>query len=252
MSDRRIDFNCDVGEGCGDDAAILPWISSANIACGGHAGDDATMRATLRLCRDLGVAAGAHPGFDDPQHFGRRTLALPREAITRLVLEQLARLAAIAGEEGVRLTHAKPHGALYNLAADDHSTAAAIVEAIAMFDASLALYALSGSALANAGEAAGLRVAHEVFAERGYDANGRLLPRGQPGAVLDSLDDAVTQARALAGHGHVRSADGDLLALRADTLCLHGDRLDAAEFARVLRGALEADGIRILAFGART
>lgn len=250
MTVRCIDFNCDVGEGCGDDAAILPWISSANIACGSHAGDAGTMHATLRLCRQLGVAAGAHPGFDDPRHFGRRSLMLPREAIVQLVREQLARLAAIADDEGVRLTHAKPHGALYNLAADDRTTAGAIVEAIVGFDASLALYALSGSQLASAGEAAGLRVAHEVFAERGYGANGRLLPRGQPGAVLESLDEAVMQARELAGHGRVRSADGDMLELRADTLCLHGDRNDAAGFARALRGALEADGIRVLAFGA--
>ncbi|MGQ4661021.1 5-oxoprolinase subunit PxpA [Lysobacter sp. F6437] len=250
MTSRRIDFNCDVGEGCGNDAAILPWISSANIACGGHAGDAGTMRATLRLCRDLGVAAGAHPGFDDPRHFGRRTLALPREAIVQLVSGQLAGLAAIAAGEGVRLTHAKPHGALYNLAADDRAIADAIVAAIVGFDGSLALYALSGSELARAGEAAGLRVAHEVFAERGYGADGRLLPRGQPGAVLESLDEAVAQARELAGHGRVRSADGELLQLRADTLCLHGDRSDAAGFARALRGALEADGIRVLTFGA--
>jgi UPF0271 protein len=250
MNGRRIDFNCDVGEGCGDDAAILPWVSSANIACGGHAGDADTMRATLRLCRALGIAAGAHPGFDDPVHFGRRPLALPGEAITRLVREQLARLAALAAEEGVRLTHAKPHGALYNQAADDRAIAEAVVAAIVDSDASLALYALSGSQLAHAGEAAGLRVAHEVFAERGYDATGRLLPRGQPGAVLESLGQAVAQARELAGHGRVRSAAGDCLRLRADTLCLHGDRDDAAGFARALRGALEADGIEVVAFGA--
>lgn len=251
-STRRIDFNCDVGEGCGDDAAILPWVSSASIACGGHAGDDDTMRATLRLCREHGVAAGAHPGYEDREHFGRRALDLPRGTIVRLVREQVLRLAAIADAEGVRLAHVKPHGALYNRAADDAAVADAIVEAVAGLGIPLALYALSGSRLAAAGEAAGLRVAHEVFAERGYGRDARLLPRGRPGAVVASLEDAVGQARELAGHGRVASADGHALALRADTLCLHGDRADAAAFARALRTALEADGIRVLPFVPQT
>lgn len=245
---KRIDFNCDVGEGCGDDAAIVPWISSASIACGGHAGDAGTMRATLRLCREHRVAAGAHPGYEDPEHFGRRALDLPREAITRLVRDQVLRLAHIADDEGVRLTHVKPHGALYNRAADDAQTAGAIVEAISGLDVPLALYALSGSHLAAAGESAGLRVAHEVFAERGYGRDARLLSRDRPGAVIASLEQAVKQTRDLAGHGRVVSADGHTLALRADTLCLHGDRADAAGFARALRAALEADGIQVLSF----
>jgi UPF0271 protein len=242
----RIDFNCDLGEGCGDDAAILPYVSSANIACGGHAGDEATMRETLRLCREHGVAAGAHPGYDDPEHFGRRTLPLSRDEIGMLMLNQLARLAAVAADEGVRLTHVKPHGALYNLAADDRIVAEAIVGAVAAFDPNLIVYGLSQSQLTDAAEAAGLRVAHEVFAERGYARNGRLLPRGQPGAVIESLDDAIAQVHGLVVRGEVATADGGSIALRADTLCLHGDRSDAPAFARALRAALEADGIRIL------
>lgn len=242
----RIDFNCDLGEGCGDDAAILPFVSSANIACGGHAGDEATMRETLRLCREHGVAAGAHPGYDDPEHFGRRTLPLSRDEIGMLMLNQLARLAAVAADEGVRLTHVKPHGALYNLAADDRIVAEAIVGAVAAFDPNLIVYGLSQSQLTDAAEAAGLRVAHEVFAERGYARNGRLLPRGQPGAVIESLDDAIAQVRGLVVRGEVATADGGRIALRADTLCLHGDRSDAPAFARAVRAALEADGIRIL------
>jgi UPF0271 protein len=243
----RIDFNCDLGEGCGDDAAILPYVSSANIACGGHAGDDASMRATLRLCRQHGVAAGAHPGFEDPEHFGRRTLPLSRDEIGMLMLGQMARLAAIAADEGVRLTHVKPHGALYNLAADDRIVADAIVAAVAAFDPKLIVYGLAQSQLTDAAESAGLRVAHEVFAERGYAANGRLLPRGQAGAVIESLEQSIQQVRDLVLHGEVAVADGGRIALRADTLCLHGDRGDAPAFARAVHEALQADGIRIAA-----
>ncbi|RDZ29728.1 LamB/YcsF family protein [Lysobacter silvisoli] len=245
-----MDFNCDLGEGCGDDAAILPYVSSANIACGGHAGDEATMRATLRLCREHGVAAGAHPGYDDPEHFGRRVLPLDRDEISMLVLRQLARLAALADDEGLRLSHMKPHGALYNLAADDRIVAEAIVGAVAAFDPKLAVYGLSGSELTAAAEAAGLRAVHEVFAERGYGGNGRLLPRGTPGAVLETLDEAIAQVHGLAKRGEVVAAGGQRLQLRADSLCLHGDRADAPAFARAVRAALEADGIRILAIDA--
>ncbi|QQP97703.1 LamB/YcsF family protein [Lysobacter enzymogenes] len=243
----RIDFNCDLGEGCGDDAAILPYVTSANIACGGHAGDAATMRDTLRLCRAHGVAAGAHPGYADREHFGRRALALSGEQVVALVRDQLARLAAIAAEEGVALTHLKPHGALYNLAADDRDVAEAIAAAVAGFDPGLIVFGLAQSELTDAAARRGLRVAHEVFAERGYAANGRLLPRGQPGAVIESLDEAVAQVRELAVHGRVRAAGGESIELRADTLCLHGDRSDAPQFARAVRAALEADGVRVAA-----
>ena len=245
----HLDFNCDLGEGCGSDADIVPFISSASIACGAHAGDEATMRATIQLCRDHGVAIGAHPSFEDREHFGRRELALDRDEIARLVQSQLARLATVAAQEGVRLAHVKPHGALYNLAARDLSTAATIASAVAAFDASLILYGLSGSQLTAAGETAGLRVAHEVFAERAYEADGSLAPRGTPGAVIDELDTSLAQVRTLLREGMVIARDGSRVALRADTLCLHGDRIDAAGFARALREALDADGIRIAAPG---
>ena len=244
----RIDFNCDLGEGCGDDAAIMPWITSANIACGAHAGDDATIRETLRLCRAHGVVAGAHPGYDDREHFGRRDIELAPYEVAALIRDQLERIATIAREEDVALHHVKPHGALYNRSARDPAVAAAIAAAVRDFDPALVLVGLSGSASTAAGDAAGLRVAHEVFAERGYGNDARLLPRGTPGAVLDTLDDALAQVRMLALHAQVRSADGVLLSLRADTLCLHGDRDDAAVFARALREALAADGVDILPF----
>lgn len=240
-----IDFNCDLGEGCANDAAIVPWISSASIACGAHAGDDATMRATLRLCRDHGVAVGAHPGYEDRAHFGRRDIALPAEALRTLVETQLQRIASLAAAEGMRLAHVKPHGALYNLAARDRAVADVIATTVQAFDASLVLYGLAGSASTAAAESAGLRTAHEAFAERAYDAGGRLAPRGTPGAVLEGVPAALRQVRSLLRDGTVAARDGTRVPLRADTLCLHGDRPDAAAFARALRTALEAEGISV-------
>lgn len=240
-----IDFNCDLGEGCGDDAAIIPLISSASIACGGHAGDDDSMRRTLRLCRAHGVAAGAHPSYPDRAHFGRRALPLPPEEVAGFVRAQIERLAAIAHDEGMRLSHVKPHGALYNRAADDDAVADAIAASVAAFDRGLRLFGLSGSALTRAGDRHGLHVAHEVFAERGYDARGRLLPRGTPGAELDNVAESIAQVRALVLEGRAPVAGGGHITLRADTLCLHGDRPDAAAFARALREALDEAGVMI-------
>ena len=246
----RIDFNCDLGEGCGDDAAIIPLLSSASLACGGHAGDEATMRATLRLCRAHGVAAGAHPGYSDRANFGRIDAALSPAQVEVLVHDQLATLAAIAGEEGMRLAHVKPHGALYNLAARDATVADAIAGAVARFDPRLVLFGLAGSRLVAAGEAAGLRVAHEVFAERRYEADGTLTPRTHADAVIHDLASAIVQVRRLVRDGVVVARTGERIPLRADTLCLHGDRADAAAFARAIRAALEDDGVRILSVGA--
>lgn len=245
----RLDFNCDLGEGCGGDAAIVPLISSASIACGGHAGDASTMRETVGLCLRHGVAIGAHPSFEDPQHFGRRELPLPTADIHALVRRQVSALGEICTEFGTRVRHVKPHGALYNLAARDRTIADAIASAIHGVDPSLILYGLSGSCLTDAGAAVGLAVAHEVFAERAYDADGQLAPRGTPGAVIESLDKALAQVRTLLHDGVVVARDGSRLPLRADTLCLHGDRADAAAFARALRTALQDEGVTIRAPG---
>jgi 5-oxoprolinase (ATP-hydrolysing) subunit A len=240
----RIDFNCDLGEGCGNDAAIMPWITSANIACGAHAGDHQTIRETLRLCRAHGVVAGAHPGYADREHFGRRELSLPHAELVALVRDQVALMDMLAREEGLRLRHVKPHGALYNQSARDLDIAMAIAEGVRACDPSLLLVGLSGSMSIGAAEAVGLRTAHEVFAERGYVADGRLLPRGTPGAVLES--DAVTaQALSLAMRNEIALHGGGTLRLEADTLCLHGDRADAADIARTLHAALTAAGVRI-------
>jgi UPF0271 protein len=247
-----LDFNCDLGEGCGQDAAIVPYISSASIACGAHAGDEATMREAVSLCLAHGVAIGAHPSFEDREHFGRRELALAPADIHALVRRQVALLASICTEAGARLRHAKPHGALYNLAARDRAVADAIADAVREADPALSLYGLADSQLTAAGEAAGLRVAHEAFAERAYDADGRLAPRGTAGAVIDGFDAALAQVRNLVRAGSVVARDGTRVRIRADTLCLHGDRSDAAAFARGLREALEAEGVAIRAPGRAT
>lgn len=245
----RIDFNCDLGEGRGGDAAVIPLISSASIACGGHAGDAGTMREAIASCRRHGVAIGAHPSFEDRAHFGRRELAITPDEAAALVTRQAAALASACAERHVRLHHVKPHGALYNLAARDAGIAGAIAAAVHALDASLLLYALSGSELARAGERAGLRVAHEVFAERRYEADGALTPRGVPGAVIEDVAEALAQVRGMLEHGRVTARTGESIAIRADTICLHGDRADAPAFARALRDALTAAGVRIAAPG---
>ncbi len=243
---RRIDFNCDLGEGC-EDAAVMPYISSANIACGLHAGDPQTMRDTIALCRQHGVQAGAHPSFNDRANFGRAAQTIAPAEVHALLRHQLEALAAIAREQGVALRHVKPHGALYNQAADDSALADAIARAVFGFDPSLILYGLSGSEMTAAGERIGLRVAHEVFAERSYEVNGRLTPRTLPGAVIDALDVSLQQVRMLVRDGRLLARTGEMVPLRADTLCLHGDRADAAHFARSLHDALQADGIDVIA-----
>ena len=245
----RIDFNCDLGEGCGDDAAIIPLITSASIACGGHAGDDETMRATLRLCRQHGVAAGAHPGYPDRANFGRTAMEMPAGDIGALTTAQVSQLMTIAAGEGMRLTHVKPHGALYNVAARDRAVADAIAQAIVRIDPQLILFGLSGSQLTEAGITAGLHVAHEVFAERRYEADGTLAPRSHADAVIHGVDDAIAQVRGFIRDGGVTVRTGEFLPLQADTLCLHGDRSDAVQFALSIRQALQAENVRILAVG---
>ena len=243
----QIDLNCDVGEGAGHDAALMPFVSSANIACGGHAGDDDTMRATVALARRHGVAIGAHPSFEDRAQFGRREHALPPQRIADLVTRQIGTLAEACAAQGARLRHVKPHGALYNLSARDVAVAEAIAAAVHAFDPDLLLYGLAQSAATAAAQAAGLRAMHEVFAERRYEADATLTPRSRTDAVIERLDDALAQVRTLVRDGAVHARTGERIALRADTVCLHGDRADAARFAQALRKALEADGIRVLA-----
>lgn len=234
MSDalRRIDLNADAGEGC-DDAGLAPYVSSLNIACGAHAGDERTMRTALALARDHGLAAGAHPGYADRERFGRVESGLPAGAIAATVLRQVGHLAALANAGGVRLAHVKPHGALYHRVTSDREAAEAVVSAIAAIDRELIVVGFPGSRLLAAAAAAHLAVAPEGFADRGYGADGALLPRGEPGALLAG-DAAVAQAIARAP------------AVR--TLCLHSDSPGAVETARRLRCGLEAAGFVVAPF----
>ena len=245
----RIDLNCDLGEGAGQDADLMRWVTSANIACGAHAGDAATMRATVRLAQLHGVAVGAHPGYADRVNFGRLEQRLAPEEVFRLVLAQTQSLQQIAADEGVRVRHLKPHGALYNQAARDPRLAAAIVQAVKSADPELILFGPAGSALVQAGEKEGLAVAHEVFADRTYESDGSLTPRSRPGAVIEDAGAAVAQAIQLVTAGRIRATDGREIGLRADTLCLHGDGVHAVALAQGIYQALASAGVARKAVG---
>jgi UPF0271 protein len=226
-----VDLNCDLGEGAGHDAELMTLITSANIACGAHAGDSATMRATVECARRHGVAIGAHPGFEDRENFGRREMPIAIGEVRALVERQVEELRTMDA-----VTHVKPHGALYNVAARDAAVARAVAEAVRAVDPRLVLFALRGSELVRAGRAVGLRVAEEVFADRTYRADGSLTPRTEPGAVITDEAEAVAQGLRLAREG-------------ADTICLHGDGAHAVAFARRLNAELRNAGIAIRAFG---
>jgi UPF0271 protein len=245
-----IDLNSDLGESfgrwtLGSDTELMKVITSANVACGYHAGDPGVMRATVRLARDAGVAVGAHPGLPDLAGFGRRNMAVSAEEVEDMVLYQVGALAAIAASEGVRLRHVKPHGALYNMAVKDRGLADAIARAIRAFDAELVLFALPGSGLEAAGGAAGLHVAREGFADRAYEADGSLTPRTRPGAVIHTPVDVIGRAVRMAREGIVRATNGSDIPMRVDTICTHGDTPASHELTRQLRAALEADGILV-------
>jgi 5-oxoprolinase (ATP-hydrolysing) subunit A len=242
---RSVDINGDLGEGAGNDAQLMPWVSSANIACGAHAGDETTMRATVLLAKKQGVAIGAHPGFADREHFGRRELALSATEIVALVSTQTQALRMIAQGEGAVVTHVKPHGALYNLAARDAVVADAIAEAVAAVDTGLWLYALSGGALLKAGRARGLRMVAEVFADRTYQDDGSLTARNRPDALVTEVGEAVAQVLRMVRDGVVRSVNGCEIPITADTICVHGDGAHAVEFARELHAALKAAGVGV-------
>lgn len=242
---RTIDFNCDLGEECGDDAAILPHISSASIACGFHAGSPETMRRTVALCIAHGVAIGAHPSHADRANFGRVAHPITPEDAYALTLYQIGALDGFVRAAGARLHHVKPHGALYNQAARDPGLADAIARAVRDHDAALVLYGLSGSALTAAGERLGLQVAHEAFAERRYEADATLTPRTHADASIEDLPTAAAQVARMLEAGRVIARTGESVALRADSICLHGDRPDAAAFARGLRETIEAAGFAI-------
>ena len=241
----RVDLNCDLGEGAGHDAELMPLITSANIACGAHAGDEATMRATVALAQKHGVAIGAHPGLADRANFGRRELPVSPDEVRDLVLNQVHKLQRLGP-----VRHVKPHGALYNMAARDLALARAVVDAIYETDPRLILFGLAGSHLIAVAEACGLPVVSEIFADRTYQADGSLTPRSQPNAMITDEKAAVAQVLRMVREGRVRATDGIDVALKADTVCLHGDGAHPVEFARKLRQELTAAGVAIRAIGA--
>lgn len=241
----RVDLNCDLGEGGPHDAALMPLISSANIACGGHAGDEPTMRATIALAMKQGVAIGAHPGLADRANFGRIERPLSDAEARELVLTQIGNLQRLAEELGARLVHVKPHGALYNMAARDPALARAVARAVYEADSRLALVGLAGSRLTEAGAECGLRVLHEVFADRTYQADGSLTPRSQPDALIRHESVAAAQVLRMVRDGIVRATDGSEVPIRADTVCVHGDNPGAVGFVRSVIAELTAAGVEI-------
>ena len=244
---HTIDLNCDLGEGCGNDAGIVPLISSANVSCGAHAGDDNTIVETLRLCSKHGVAVGAHPGYAERKHFGRRETGQSPQEIAALVQTQVEHFLALARTHGVPVRHVKLHGALYNRAARDVEVAAAVARTVQRIDPSLRLVGLSGSEMLNIARTLDMTVAHEVFPDRGYDTEGRLLPRDRPGAVVESPEEVAERAFLLASLGLAKDERGRPLMLRADTLCLHGDRADAVAVAEAVRARLQRFDVAVAA-----
>ncbi len=247
-----IDLNADMGEmptlvADGTEAAIMDCLTSVNVACGAHAGDPATMQATVRAARARGLSIGAHPGYPDAENFGRRPLRLPLATVAASVAEQVARLDALVKREGGTLSHVKPHGALYNQAAADEALAEAIArgvsDALGARAAGMLLVGLAGSAGLDAWERLGFRVAPEGFVDRRYEADGSLRSRSLPGALITDPEDAATQALALARDRRVVTHDGAPVGVVATTLCLHGDTPGAARCAAVVAGHLRAAGI---------
>ena len=250
----RIDLNSDVGESfgaytIGHDAGLMTSITSANVAAGFHGGDPTVLRNTVRLAKQHGVAVGAHPGFPDLIGFGRRDLQVtPREA-EDFVLYQVAAVAGVAAAEGVRLQHVKPHGALFTMAVKDARLADAIARAVAAFDKMLILFGLPGSEILKAGRASGLRVAAEVFADRGYEPDGQLASRRKPGAVIHDASLVVARAVRMVKERRVVAMDGTVVPLEADTMCVHGDTPGADQLAAKIRAGLEAAGVTVKAIG---
>ena len=248
-----IDLNSDLGEGfgpwaMGDDAKMLTIVTSANVACGGHASDPETMFRTLELARDNGVAVGAHPGFNDREGFGRRIIPMSPSEIGRMCAAQIGALIGIAAQVGIPVTYVKPHGALGNLAARDRDVADAIVMAVQKIDPKLAILAISGTQSEQAARAADAPVFSEIFADRGYLSSGQLVPRGQDGAMIHDAAEAAQRLIAFLDTGLMRVVDGDPIKLSAQSICVHGDSKGAVEMAYEIRQRLTAYGVQITSF----
>ena len=245
----RIDFNCDMGESFGSykmgyDEEVIKYISSANIACGFHAGDPAWMRKTVSLAEEYGVAVGAHPSFPDLQGFGRRNMVVSPEEAKNDVLYQIGALTAFTGKK--RLQHVKPHGAMYNMAADGGPLARAICEAVLEVDPEMILVVLAGTPWADVAKEMGVRVAQEAFADRALNADGTLVPRSRPGSVIHDTDHVVERSIRMVVEGKATAITGEEIEVQADTFCLHGDTPGAKELAAALKSGVEAAGVEIV------
>ena len=234
----RIDINCDMGEGIGNDEAIIPFITSANIACGYHAGDEQTIRSTIQLAKKYGVHVGAHPSFDDRENFGRKEMPCTPDELYHLVYKQLVLFKKIADKCEVHMHHVKPHGAMYNMAARDEEMATVIAMAVKDFNSHLFLYGLSNSNLISAAKKIGLRTKQEVFADRTYQDDGSLTPRSQPNAMIEDEEKAVRQVLQMVKHKTVTTISGKTIPMHAETVCIHGDGEHAVAFAKTLHSAL--------------
>jgi UPF0271 protein len=251
-----IDLNSDLGEGfgawnMGSDAQMLSIVTSANVACGGHAGDPETMFRTLELARDNGVSVGAHPGYNDPIGFGRRVIPMSPAEIGRMCAAQIGSLIGIAAQVGVPVTYVKPHGALGNLAARDRDVADAIVAAVQRIDPNLAILAISGTQSEHAARAANAPVFSEIFADRGYLSSGQLVPRDQNGAMIHDAGEAADRLMSFLESGLMPVIDGDPIKLAAQSICVHGDSAGAVNMAREIRKRLTAHGVQIASFASQ-
>lgn len=249
--DQRVDLNSDLGESFGPwkmgaDETIMPLITSANVACGFHAGDPDAMQRAVLLAGKHRVALGAHPGFPDLVGFGRREMGLTKKEIGNLILYQLGALGAFARAAGTRLRHVKPHGALYNMAAEDFEIASVIAEAVGKFDEGMIMVGLANSESIAAGAKLGLQTAHEVFADRNYEGDGSLTPRHLSNALVEDPVEAASRVLRMLREGKVTATDGSEVTVRADTICVHSDTPGSVRFAREVRTILEQNGIRIL------
>jgi UPF0271 protein len=243
----RVDLNADLGEGAGGDAELLPLVSSASIACGGHAGDAASMSQCLAAACVHGVAVGGHPSFVDRKHFGRREMAWTADELREGLIEQLRLFARMAKQAGLEPRHVKPHGALYNMAARNRALAEVVASAVVVVNPTLRLFAPPNSALGAVAERRGLKAVYEFFADRNYLATGELVPRSHPEALMHDASAATARVLRAMKVGSLRALDGTEIPMQVETICLHGDSPGAVEFARELRRRLEAAGVRIVA-----
>lgn len=247
---KTIDLNCDMGESfgawrMGNDAELMDYVSSVNIACGFHAGDATIIRKTIETAIKKGVAIGAHPSFPDLQGFGRRAMSLSAQEVFDVVLYQISAVKGICESMGAKLNHVKPHGALYNQAAKDAELSQAIANALKSADKNLTLYGLSGSFLISEAEKTGLKTASEVFADRTYQTDGSLTPRTEPNALIDDSGKAISQVLEMITEKRVTATNGEKVSIKAETVCIHGDGNHALEFAKLIRQRLTENGVEI-------